>query len=104
MLYKDLPEDVCPFEFPLLLKDRDEVIKNLKMEKIHPGIGWYLPEIINKNKFKNSWDISSKILTIPISQRYSRKDLQRISFGKVNYKRYIEVCTTFNPIKAKETK
>ena len=76
--YKKLPNNVCPLGFPIICKNRSKTKKNLIKNKIYPAIHWELSNEIKKNEFDESWKISKSILTIPIDQRYSMEDMERI--------------------------
>jgi dTDP-4-amino-4,6-dideoxygalactose transaminase len=80
-LFSTLPNNVVPLDFPIILKTK-EMRKNLKQvlikNKIYPPIHWKLPKEIDKKEFRESWDISQRILTIPADQRYKLKDMERI--------------------------
>lgn len=76
-LYKKLPTNVCPLGFPIIVKDRNKIKKKLIENKIYPPIHWPLSSKISKS-FRDSWKISSHILTIPIDQRYNIEDMERI--------------------------
>ena len=78
VMFPTLPKDVCPSGLPILCKDRDGVKKHLIENKIYPPIHWLLPEVISKSEFRDSWWLSDRILTIPIDQRYDKKDMERI--------------------------
>jgi dTDP-4-amino-4,6-dideoxygalactose transaminase len=77
-LISKIKAEDCPIGFPIICKNRDKLKKHLIKNKIYPPIHWNLPKEINKKEFKDSWNISKNILTIPIDQRYDEKDMQRI--------------------------
>lgn len=76
--YKNLPDGVCPLGFPVLSKNRNELEQHLIKNKIYPPVHWRLPDCINKDDYEISWDISNKILTIPIDQRYNQSHMDYI--------------------------
>lgn len=76
-LFPTLPSGVCPLGFPILVKNRNKVKKDLIKNKIYPPIHWELSSTVKK-KFKYSGKISEHILTIPIDQRYLREDFKRV--------------------------
>lgn len=53
-------EDNVPIGFPILLKNRDFVLKNLIENQIYPAIHWKLPHY-----FKKASCLEKKIITIP---------------------------------------
>ena len=77
----NLTNEECPLGFPVLFQSnevRNEIRQKLIQNKIYPPIHWALPEEINCKEFENCWKISKTILTIPIDQRYSQKDIKKI--------------------------
>ncbi|MBN1348939.1 DegT/DnrJ/EryC1/StrS aminotransferase family protein [candidate division KSB1 bacterium] len=77
--YNYLPEGICPLGFPIISDKRDELRQYLISKKIYPPIHWILPNSINKEEFSLSWEISGKILTIPIDQRYDESHMHYIA-------------------------
>lgn len=80
-LFIQLESNVCPLGFPIIMEsenDRNRLKEILIKNKIYPPIHWTLPDELNKTEFKDSIDISKRILTIPIDQRYNIKDMKRI--------------------------
>ena len=76
-----LPENIIPLGFPILLKDkieRDSIRKFLNSRKIFCPIHWKISTDINKAEFRESREISERILTIPIDQRYKNEHLEFI--------------------------
>ena len=65
-LYSELPEGVCPLWFPILTENRDNVRKWLKRRGISTPVFWKLPPEIDKTEFRESWEISGQILSIPL--------------------------------------
>lgn len=69
-----------PFFLPLIFKtqkQRDEVKKQLIKEEIYPPIHWKLPEEVPE-KFAYERSLSNRVLSLPIDQRYSEKEMERI--------------------------
>lgn len=77
-LYSNLPEDVCPLGFPILVQDRDGLAKHLALNGVYAPIHWELPDSVDKSEFSRLWLMSSRILTLPIDQRYDKFDMSRI--------------------------
>jgi dTDP-4-amino-4,6-dideoxygalactose transaminase len=80
-LYTNLDPQTTPLGFPIICKSEKEKIKikeNLIRNKIYPPIHWPLPEEVSKNEFKESWNISKCIMTLPIDQRYTPEDMKKI--------------------------
>ena len=78
LLFPNLPEGVCPLGLPVMVKNREEVCATLINQKIYCPVHWELPADISKKEFPVSHEISTHILTIPIDQRYTEKDMERI--------------------------
>ncbi len=77
-IFPKLKKGICPLGFPILSNNRNELRDYLIKNKIYPPIHWNLPNIINKDEFKVSWEISNKELTIPIDHRYNKFHLNYI--------------------------
>jgi len=78
-LFGKLPRGVCPLGFPIIAENREDVKRRLIRERIYPPIHWMLPDEISKGGFPISWNISKRILTIPIDQRYKTEDMESIT-------------------------
>ncbi len=78
IMYRSLPEGICPLGFPILTENRDGLRRHLISHRVYPPIHWEFPEIISREEFHEAWSISNHILTIPIDQRYSEEDMARI--------------------------
>jgi dTDP-4-amino-4,6-dideoxygalactose transaminase len=70
-------KDECPSGFPVISSDRDNLQKRLAESRIYCPIHWDLKDKIPKS-FRDSYDLSSKILTIPCDWRYGEKDMEYI--------------------------
>lgn len=77
-LFETLPIGMCPIGFPIIVSNRDELKEKLIENDVYPPIHWELPKEIRKNDFPISWNISEHILTIPLDQRYTIKDMKYI--------------------------
>jgi dTDP-4-amino-4,6-dideoxygalactose transaminase len=77
-LYPTPGKEICPIGFPITFKSKEErntIRKKLIENKIYPPIHWALPKEI---KVKESIELSNRIMTIPIDQRYNIKDMKRV--------------------------
>ena len=83
-LHQDLDKNVCPLSLPILVAERDKVREYLIMKKIYPPIHWDISSIINKSDFPLSINISNRILSLPIDQRYSINDMNKIAMEVSN--------------------
>lgn len=77
-LFKNLPEDVVPLGFPVVVPDRNLVQIELFKDEIYPSIHWDISGFV-PNSFVESHKLSGDILTIPCDQRYDEYDMQFIS-------------------------
>lgn len=77
IVFETLPVDVTPLYFPILVKDREILQSLLADNDIYAPVVWPKAECcpaINEE----AEDIYKKILCIPIDQRYSIDDMERI--------------------------
>ena len=82
MFHQKLPAMVCPLGLPIIAKNRntrDALQKYLIGQRIYCPVHWKLPPEIRKKEFPESHAVSEQILTIPIDQRYTQKDMERIA-------------------------
>lgn len=77
-LFPALSPGVCPFGFPLLCQERDQLKEHLIARQIYPPIHWILPEQIDPQEFPKSYQLSHSILTIPCDQRYTKDDMKKV--------------------------
>lgn len=75
-LFKDLPDNVVPLGFPIVVKDRDSLRRKLQEKNIFCPVHWKLNDSIEREKYRESWYLSENILTIPIHERNSETDIQ----------------------------
>ncbi|HEY1107949.1 MAG TPA: hypothetical protein VGE76_04930 [Opitutaceae bacterium] len=76
-LFTTLPEHVVPLGFPVRLSPREPVRQALFAENIFPPIHWSLAPVVPA-AFAASHRLSQEILTLPIDQRCSTSDLERM--------------------------
>jgi len=62
-----LSDDVVPMAFPIRIKDRNSVHNELRKQSIFCPVHWHLSEEIDTVQFKESWELSNSILSIPIN-------------------------------------
>ena len=70
---KCLQGEVIPFSFPIRCKKRDELRKYLIQNQVYCAIHWnqdYMPQNVKKV------DLSEQILSIPIDERYTKKEIK----------------------------
>jgi dTDP-4-amino-4,6-dideoxygalactose transaminase len=76
--YRKLPDGVTPLGFPILCEQRENLKAFLQKRAVYTPVHWQLPEEINENQFPHLHKISQTILTLPIDQRYSTRNMQYI--------------------------
>lgn len=80
IIFRELPHEVCPMFFPVLIKEeRDVVRKKLVENKIYSPIHWEIPTGLNEEKCPESNKLYKMELSIPCDQRYDICDMQRIA-------------------------
>lgn len=77
-LFRELPEGVSPLAFPITLptERRDPMASALVRERVFCPVHWRLPACVQGKGFSGSEDLSRRILSLPIDQRYTRQDMQ----------------------------
>ena len=59
-------KDCVPLAFPIVVENRDIIIKKMKEHNVFCPIHWRLSDEIDKNEYSDSWWLSDHILSIPI--------------------------------------
>lgn len=77
-LYEKLPAGVTPLGFPILCERRDELRQFLIQRRIYPPVHWLLPQEPGITKYKFLTDLSNRILTLPLDQRYGPGEMDYI--------------------------
>jgi dTDP-4-amino-4,6-dideoxygalactose transaminase len=80
-LYDCLPAGACPSGFPLVFstnEQRNRARKHLIKNKIYCPIHWEIPPNIDENSYNEAKELSKKILTIPLDQRYGKNEMIRV--------------------------
>ena len=80
-LFPKLPREVGPLGFPIVAnspKGRDTLKEFLVDHGVYPPIHWTLPIEVDKKEFHGSWELSRRILTLPIDQRYGGAEMEYI--------------------------
>lgn len=78
-IFDRLPEDVCPFGFPLLVNNRDYVQSMLLKAKISAAALWDRNAMVKSTIYNQSASMSDHILILPVGQAYSFEDMARIA-------------------------
>jgi hypothetical protein len=66
-IYSLNSDNFVPYAFMMLIPGRDKARMLLKENGIFCPVHWLLPEQINKDKYSDSWDVSEKTISIPLS-------------------------------------
>jgi dTDP-4-amino-4,6-dideoxygalactose transaminase len=77
-IYKQLPEGVCPWGFPILINNRNMIRRYLKRHGITLPIHWILPNYIPLDMFPDSRYLSEHILTLPVFQGLKKEQLSSL--------------------------
>ena len=67
-LFKDIPGNVIPLGFPIIVNDRDKLRDDLNKENIFCPVHWNLSNKISKDLFQESFWLSNNILTFQINE------------------------------------
>ena len=75
-VFKTLTDNAIPLGVPIIIDARDDVRKQLIDKNIFCPIHWILSEEIDKKEFAESWELSKRILTIPIRESFNKLEMQ----------------------------
>ena len=77
--FGDLPEGVCPYAFPMLVEDRERLIRELQAQGV-PAQGWpTLPQAVVKDiRFRMAQLYAKELMILPVHQ-----DLGPAQIGKI---------------------
>lgn len=74
---KELPQNTCPVGFPILIKDRDRVVNELRRKNIYLKIDWRLPREVN-HQFEGARFLSRNSVTLPVHTWVTEEIVKRI--------------------------
>lgn len=78
-LYRDLPENICPLNFPFFTSCKQKIKDFLVKNRIYPPTIWpYVPHLIKKENYSEIYKIPERILSLPIDHRYNINDMKKI--------------------------
>lgn len=77
-LFPELPARAVPLGFPIVVRDRERVKRGLIARGIYPPVHWALPQEDGIARYPHLVDVSDRILTIPIDQRYGPAEMNRV--------------------------
>lgn len=75
-IFKDMGTAV-PLGFPVWIKNRDQLRNRLFEHKIYPPVHWQMKATVPQ-RFEESYELASHIMTLPCDGRYDLGDMQRI--------------------------
>jgi len=73
----DVDNNYCPYVFAFKIENRDRFRDYLKDHRIYCPVHWPIHDTDLVN-FKNSLNLTNKLISIPIDQRYSLNDMEYI--------------------------
>ncbi|OOM77938.1 TDP-4-oxo-6-deoxy-D-glucose transaminase [Clostridium puniceum] len=79
MYSKNRINDNTILGLPILIKNRDEIRRKLREVSIYCPVHWNILHEDWCNKYADSKFVSTRIITIPIDQRYDLNDMERIA-------------------------
>ena len=93
-LYPDLPEGVCPYTFPILVPDRDQLIEQLQAMGV-PAQSWpILPgDVVGKPEFAVANRYAAELMMLPVHQDLSSRDMDRMVGAYRRVRRAVPVKT-----------
>lgn len=75
-VFRNINDSICPFFYPIYIKNRERVKKELIKRNIYCPVHWPIPYNIDTMDFQyKSKFIYQNILSIPCDQRYDNKDM-----------------------------
>jgi len=77
-LYEELPLGVTPLGLPVTCERRDDLRQFLIQRRVYPPVHWFLPPEQGLAGFPHLVELSHRILTLPIDQRYNSTDMTYI--------------------------
>ena len=78
-IFNKINKDEIPIGLILLVKDRDKLRKYLFKKRIFTSIHWPIKQKLSKATFKFDYYLANHLITIPIDQRYTKKDMYYIA-------------------------
>jgi hypothetical protein len=77
-VFNKLPDDICPFFFPIYVEKGREIFRNKLIDKkVYCPVHWPTPPQIHLSK-SISKRIYESIMSLPCDQRYGNEEMQRI--------------------------
>lgn len=81
-IYPYLPEGVNPYSFPVMVEERDRLLKRLEIEGIEPAFNppfYNLKNLLNKEeRFEDSEYIAERLISLPVHQSLNPDLLEKV--------------------------
>jgi dTDP-4-amino-4,6-dideoxygalactose transaminase len=79
-LFKDLPEGVCPLYFPIIVRNRDHIQRELYKRNIYTGAWWKgYYENLDWNSYPEACFLKDNVLTLPVHHDLDDKGIKYIA-------------------------
>jgi dTDP-4-amino-4,6-dideoxygalactose transaminase len=79
-LFKNLPEGVCPLHFPVIVKNRDHIQRELYKRNIYTGAWWKgYYEDLDWNDYPEACYLKDNVLTLPVHHDLDDKNIESIA-------------------------
>lgn len=79
-LFKDLPAGVCPLYFPIIVKNRDYIQRELYKRNIYTGAWWKgYYEDLDWNSYPEACFLKDNVLTLPVHHDLDDKGIEYIA-------------------------
>lgn len=78
-VFPELPDDVCPMFFPLLVENRESLMKHLAAHQIPPKVYWPVPPFVKVEEYPGAQYIYSHIMSVSCDERFTTADMQQIA-------------------------
>jgi dTDP-4-amino-4,6-dideoxygalactose transaminase len=79
-IFPELPAGICPLFLPVYSDNRDKLQKYLIENKVFAPIHWPKPTKVDPKKNPGCENIRNNIISIPIDQRYSLAEMDKIAY------------------------
>ena|GEM_PF-6519455 len=77
-IFKELFDKVCPFGFPIVVKQRERLRHMLNESKITAAVLWDKPKMLNEGNIFAAQQLWDNILVLPVGPSYNEFDMQRM--------------------------
>ena len=74
-----IDSNTVPLGYVIRVKDRDRIRSALAGKRVFCPVHWPLPAQVDRSDFQHSYELSASCLTLPIDQRYDKREMNRIA-------------------------